>query len=59
MKEIHTKVQDTNKATFIKIMNGTIVNEIDFKALKQLSQKRDQLKAVEKSISTLKVIKST
>ena len=48
MKEIHTKVQDTNKATFIKIMNGTIVNEIDFKALKQLSQKRDQLKAVEK-----------
>ena len=48
MKEIHTKVQDTNKATFIKIMNGTIVNEIDFKALKQLSQKRDQLKEVEK-----------
>ncbi len=29
-------------------MNGTIVNEIDFKALKQLSQKRDQLKEVEK-----------
>lgn len=29
-------------------MNGTVVNEIDFTALKQLSQKRDQLKAVEK-----------
>ena len=48
MKEIHTKVQELNKATFIKIMNGTVVNEIDFTALKQLSKKRDELKEVEK-----------
>ena len=29
-------------------MNGTVVNEIDFTALKQLSKKRDELKEVEK-----------
>lgn len=29
-------------------MNGTIINEIDFKALKQLSEKRDRLKKEEK-----------
>jgi len=30
-------------------MNGTEVNEIDFIALKQLSQKRDELKIEEKN----------
>jgi len=30
-------------------MNGTIINEIDFKALKQLSIKRDKLKEDEKN----------
>lgn len=34
------------------------VNEIDFTALKQLSQKRDQLKRLKKSISTSRVLKN-
>jgi len=29
-------------------MNGTLINEIDFKALKLLSEKRDKLKQDEK-----------